>query len=215
MLNTLTTLLGGLLLGLSLAAPPGPMNAIIAEQSVLGGWKSGFKAGLGAMTADFCFLVFSLIGLTTIVTESNTIHGILLGIGGFLMLYFAYESIKNANKALIGEEVGKKDKGFQKTFVLAITNPYQIIWWLSAGIALLKPGSVGTIGYQINTGTPLIVFGLFLGILIWIVSFPLALKLAKQKFQKLEYIIAYASAIILLLFSLIFFYNSLSNLFRL
>ncbi|MFC6730652.1 LysE family translocator, partial [Natronoarchaeum mannanilyticum] len=37
----------GAVFGLVLAAPPGPMNAIIAEESVLRGWPAGFRAGLG------------------------------------------------------------------------------------------------------------------------------------------------------------------------
>ncbi len=212
MIELTFTLFGGILLGLSLAAPPGPMNAVIAEQSVLGGWGAGFRAGLGAMVADLCFLFLSLLGFTAIVSESKMIHGALLGLGGGLMIYFAYGAVKNARKVLVNNEVKDNKKGFRKAFVLAITNPYQIIWWLSAGIALLKPGKIEVIGYSIDTGSYLIITGLFLGIMIWILFFPLSLKMAKNKFEELEYVIAYISSVILFLFGITFLYDSLTKL---
>jgi len=54
--------LAGMVFGLALAAPPGPMNAIIAEESVVRGWSAGFKAGLGAMLADVVFFLLALAG---------------------------------------------------------------------------------------------------------------------------------------------------------
>ncbi|PSQ07608.1 lysine transporter LysE, partial [Halobacteriales archaeon QS_6_71_20] len=57
------SLAAGVVFGLALAAPPGPMNAVIAEESVLRGWRAGFRAGLGAATADAVFLVLSLVGV--------------------------------------------------------------------------------------------------------------------------------------------------------
>ena len=40
-MNLLVTLGAGVVFGLALAAPPGPMNAVIAEESVLRGWFAG------------------------------------------------------------------------------------------------------------------------------------------------------------------------------
>jgi NhaP-type Na+/H+ or K+/H+ antiporter len=39
------------------------MNAIIAEESVLRGWTAGFRAGLGAATADGVFFVLAALGV--------------------------------------------------------------------------------------------------------------------------------------------------------
>lgn len=212
MIEHIFMLVSGSILGLSLAAVPGPMNAIIAEESVLGGWIRGFKAGLGAMVADIIFFVLTFVGVAAILTDIRTIHGLLYAFGGFLMIYFAYGSIRNANKKLIGKDLDKENRGFKKAFVLAITNPYQIAWWLSVGIALLKPGTMKAFGYELIKGSPLVILGVFVGITGWITFFPLVLKVTKQKFQKLEYMIAYASAVILSFFGIIFLYNSFDKL---
>ena len=187
--------LAGVALGLSLAAPPGPMNAIIAEESVLRGWRSGFRAGLGAMSADACFFALALLGLVAVVRDAPTVRGVLFAVGGVLMLYFAYGAASDATAAAaaFGDAVAadgagtaadgagkaatdgsgtateaEDGKGFRKAFVLAFTNPYQILWWLTAGVGLLDPGtfSIDALGgFAISTGSPVIVVGFFGGIL--------------------------------------------------
>ena len=47
-------------MGLSLAAPPGPVNAMIATEATRSKLH-GFSVGLGATTADFTYFVVMLI----------------------------------------------------------------------------------------------------------------------------------------------------------
>src|SRR6056297_2709410 len=103
MLDFVVSALAGVALGLSLAAPPGPMNAIIAEESVLRGWGSGFRAGLGALSADACFFVLALLGVVTVVRDVPVVQQALFGFGGLLMLYFAYGTATDANAAFGGD----------------------------------------------------------------------------------------------------------------
>jgi threonine/homoserine/homoserine lactone efflux protein len=218
MLDFVVSAFAGVALGLSLAAPPGPMNAIIAEESVLRGWGSGFRAGLGAMSADACFFVLALLGVVTVVRDVPVVQQVLFGFGGLLMLYFAYGAATDANAAFGGDAAadgGRKSatatdgaggmaeedsKGFRKAFVLALTNPYQILWWLTAGVGLLDPGTF-TIdalgGLAISTGSPIIVVGFFGGIALWITGFPAALVTVGRRVDAFAPIVAYLSAIVL------------------
>jgi len=210
MLDGAFSLLAGVALGLSLAAPPGPMNAIIAEESVLRGWWSGFRAGLGAMSADACFFVLALAGVVTVVQDAPVVQGVLFGLGGVLMLYFAYGAATDANEAFGGsaasdeptDGTGADSKGFRKAFVLALTNPYQILWWLTAGVTLLDPGTF-TIdalgGLAISTGSPVIVVGFFAGIAVWISGFPAALVTVGRRVDAFAPVVAVVSAAVLAL----------------
>jgi threonine/homoserine/homoserine lactone efflux protein len=220
MFEAVASALAGVALGLSLAAPPGPMNAIIAEESVLRGWGSGFRAGLGAMTADACFFVLALLGVVAVVQDARMVRGVLFGLGGLLMLYFAYGTATDARAAFGGEAAERADetaadggdspdaqddvdnKGFRKAFALALTNPYQILWWLTAGVGLLDPGTV-TIdalgGLSVSTGSPVIVAGFFGGILVWITGFPAALVTAGRRVDAFAPVVAYLSAAVLAL----------------
>ena len=85
MTAALTSVGFGAVFGLALAAPPGPMNAVIAQESVLRGWTAGVRAGLGAMTADLCFLVLSLLGVVTVVGSAPRLRTVMIGAGGGLV----------------------------------------------------------------------------------------------------------------------------------
>lgn len=217
MVAVLASAFAGIVLGLSLAAPPGPMNAVIAEESVLRGWRSGFFAGLGAMTADACFFVLALAGVVTIVREAPLVRGLMVGVGGLLMLYFAYGAAKDATSTFTADEVNENAKGFRKAFALAITNPFQIIWWLTAGVGLLDPGQFDVLSglpghLMVSTGGPVIMVGFFAGIACWITGFPAALSAAGKRVDSLAPIVAYVSAAILALAGVSFLYDAVTTL---
>jgi threonine/homoserine/homoserine lactone efflux protein len=221
--STLTTLVAGAVFGLVLAAPPGPMNAIIAEESVLRGWDAGFKAGLGAATADFVFLVLALLGVVAFVERLPLFRAAMVGIGGLLMCYFAYGAATDATETFRPSgPVGGESKGFRKAFVLALTNPYQVLFWLTAGIGLLDPGRIDLLAEAIGqslagllvveTGTPALLVGLFGGIGIWITGFPAALVAAEKRVDRLAPAVAYLSALLLVGFGLFFLYDAWMSL---
>ncbi len=207
------SLIGGMLLGMSLAAPPGPMNAIIAEESVIYGWNSGFRAGLGAMCADLCFFILALFGVVNFVEQIEFIREAILIMGGLLMIYFATGAFKKSKQIFYsGNKSIENSRGFEKAFILALSNPYQIVWWLTAGIALLEPGTLNILGVGFNTGGFSIIFGFFGGILIWITGFPFILNYGKARINKFAPAIGVLSAIVLVSFGFIFLYNSLFSL---
>jgi threonine/homoserine/homoserine lactone efflux protein len=224
-MSTLTTLVAGAVFGLALAAPPGPMNAIIAEESVLRGWDAGFKAGLGAATADFAFFVLALLGVVAFVERLPVLRAGMVGIGGVLMLYFAYGAATAATETFRADEGGEAEgesKGFRKAFMLALTNPYQILFWLTVGVGLLETGRIDLLAEAVGasvagllvveTGTPALLVGLFGGIGIWITGFPAALVAAGQRIDRLAPVVAYLSALLLAGFGIFFLYDATTTL---
>ena len=210
----LATLGAGVLFGLALAAPPGPMNAIIAEESVLRGWKAGFKAGLGAMTADLLFLGLALAGVVAFVRRLERLQDAMFLVGGLLMLYFAYGAVKGARQQFRSESI-PESRGFSKAFLLSLSNPYQILFWLTAGVGLLTPGRIDVLAYVtdslagvvvVETGHPALVFGLFGGIAVWIVGFPAALTTAESRTETFAPLVAYGSSLVLAGFGVYFLF---------
>jgi len=197
------SLVAGVALGLSLAAPPGPMNAVIAEESVARGWTSGFAAGLGAMTADAVFFVLALVGVVAVVQQYPTLEAALFAIGGLLMLYYAYGAVREAGS--FSEADAADGRGFRKAFVLALANPYQVTWWLTAGVGLLDPGEISAFGYSLPAANgALTVAGFFAGILVWITVFPASLRAAGDRVDAFGTGVAYVSAAVLALFGVAF-----------
>ncbi|ELZ27277.1 threonine efflux protein [Halogeometricum pallidum JCM 14848] len=240
MTNVAATLLAGVVFGLALAAPPGPMNAIIAEESVVHGWLSGFKAGLGAMTADALFFVLAALGVVAFVEEFPTLRAAMVGVGGVLMLYFAYGAAQDVRSSFrpadavgdadaVGASDGGADRiagtGFTKAFVLALTNPYQILFWLTIGVGLLDPGTLDVLAETpyvgarltgllvVETGSPALVVGFFGGILVWVTGFPAALVGAERRVNSLAPVVAGVSALVLAGFGALFLSQSVGAFF--
>lgn len=214
----------GVVFGLALAAPPGPMNAVIAEESVRQGWSAGFRAGLGAMVADFVFFLLSVAGLVTIVEAAPRLRAGMITVGGVLMLYFGYDALSNLDESLTADETNELNRGFLKAFVLAITNPYQILFWLTVGVGLLTPGQLDVLSVLpavggplagvlvVETGSPLLVGGLFGGIVVWIIGFPAALVTGRNRTDRFAPLVAGASGIVLVAAGVAFFMDGVSTL---
>ena len=217
-LALLPTVVGGVVFGLALAAPPGPMNAVIAEESALRGWRAGLFAGLGAMVADLCFLLLSLLGVATVVTETPGLQRFMVGAGGLLMCWFAYGAVEDATalSSVDAETPTEESRGFRKALVLALTNPYQVVFWLTVGVGLLQPGTVDVLSqfpgvgsdlaglFVVRTGHPALLAGLFGGIGLWITGFPAAIVAARRRVERLAPTVAWASAAVLAVSGLLF-----------
>ncbi|MFB6086452.1 MAG: LysE family translocator [Halodesulfurarchaeum sp.] len=211
MLVALLSVVAGGLLGLSLAAPPGPMNAVIAEESVNRGWRAGFSAGLGAMSADTLFFLLATAGVVAFIRDAPTLRGVMVGIGGLMMFYFAYGAATGSGDFEGGD--GSDRAGFGKAFALAVTNPYQITWWLTAGVGLLDPGPINAFGHSLlATNGLLTIAGFFGGIFLWITLFPTALLRAGRTVSSLGTVIAYGSAVVLSWFGTVFLWDSVTTL---
>jgi threonine/homoserine/homoserine lactone efflux protein len=184
-------------LGLSLAMPPGPINALMAAESAQGRATKGFLVGLGAMTADTIFLVISY-SLGSLFSIEGLVRGVLYLISAAILAYLAYLTY-GSRKRVSSEDVA--DRRMHLPYIMGLTigltNPLQIAWWLSVGLSLIV--SIG----------PVIIAGFFMGIIIWIVAFPLLIRWAAGRIPYLYRLVIYASTVLLLIFAVWFAYNSL------
>jgi threonine/homoserine/homoserine lactone efflux protein len=239
MLTLVATLALGAVFGLALAAPPGPMNAVIAQESVVRGWRAGASAGLGAFTADAAFFVLAAVGVVEFVESAPTLKAAMVAGGGVLMLYFAYGALGDVRDgAAFGVDPAAADsaaetpagrvdadrRGFTKAFALAITNPYQIVFWLTVGVRMLQPGTVDVLSHTpyvggaldgvlvVTTGSPALIAGFFLGILCWVGGFPASLVAAGRRVDEFAPTVAAVSAVVLAGFGVVFLYDAAGTL---
>ncbi len=223
-MNLLVTLGAGVVFGLALAAPPGPMNAVIAEESVLRGRAAGVRAGLGAATADATFFVLAYLGVVSFVRSVPRLQTVMVGVGGCLMCYFAVGTARDARTSFRPtsgvDPMIEEGKGFRKALVLALTNPFQVLFWLTVGIGMLRPGELDILAplpvvgdglagaLVVETGSPALLGGFFLGVLGWVTLFPVSLVAAEKRIRAVGPVIAVASAFVLGGFGLYFLYNA-------
>ena len=220
MTDVAVSLGAGVVFGLALAAPPGPMNAVIAEEAVIRGRFAGARAGLGAATADFVFFLLALLGIVTFIQQFELLRAAMVVAGGCIMLYYAYGAVEDVQETYTADAGTEPGKGFRKAFVLALTNPYQILFWLTVGIGLLQAGTVDALAplsaafsglLVVRTGSPALLVGLFAGIGVWITGFPAALVAARDRMDALAPAVAYASAAVLAGFGCYFLYDGIAT----
>jgi len=163
----LFSLLFGLALGLSIAAPPGPVNSIIAAES-LRSKLHGTSVGLGAMTADFIFFVLTLFFGHFIPTK---ITYFLYVVGGLFMIWLAFGVLRSTSSSRTARA------NYITGLSMGLTNPFQITWWLTTGLFMMQ--QVGVFAAP----------GFFGGIVIWITLFPYIVnRYAKGLFRIIRFI---------------------------
>jgi threonine/homoserine/homoserine lactone efflux protein len=182
----------GLALGFSLTISPGPMNALIASISVRSP-RAGFITGLGAMTADLVLgaLVYTL---RTVVDLDAYLRAIYV-LGAVAMAFFAY-------RVWVGRRTPPTAppetlRTFSQALALGLSNPVQIVWWFTAGLAFAYLG-----------GAVLFV-GIFAAILLWIVVFPSVIYRGSRRYPAMGRWVSIVSIAILVAFAAYFVYLAL------
>lgn len=192
----LYSLLAGILIGLSLAVPPGPMNAIIATESMKS-YVNGIKLGMGAMTADGIYLAVTLIGVTMLFTGSGVKMAVSAA-GGLILAHMAIKTLKGFNKPLKDNGNENLKHPYITGLTIGITNPSQILWWITAGAALITNFNAEGI------------LGFFIGIVLWVSSFSITLHYARKKAEWIYPAITLVSGVVLLFFSLLLIYSAIT-----
>jgi threonine/homoserine/homoserine lactone efflux protein len=188
-MNLLYELGVGLLLGFSLAVPPGPMNALIAAQSVRSRAR-GTLTGAGAMSADavLAAVVFLVSTILTLDVVLRPIYALGCGVMG----YFGYRLL------VAGSRPTAPEAGTVRTFTtglaVGLSNPFQILWWLTAGLAFAYLGGLA------------LFVGLFGAIAVWIVVFPIGISAGAERSLRFERGVTYASGAIMVGFAAYFAY---------
>lgn len=96
--------LAGAVLGLSLAAPPGPVTAIMVSASLHGRVRQAFLTACGAISADLCWLTLSVVGVLTIFHDHPRWLGFLGMAGAALLIWMAWGAWVSARR---GIQVGR------------------------------------------------------------------------------------------------------------
>ena len=177
----------GLVLGFSLTIPPGPMNAFILARSVRS-LREGITAGLGAMSADLILgvVVYSLRSELNLSSELRWVYLL----GAAMMVYLGVGLLR-APVESVPEETARL-RTYASALALGISNPFQIAWWLTAGLAFAYFGGL------------VLFVGLFGAIAVWIVAFPWAAHRGTERRPKLARAITLGSALVIFGFAAYF-----------
>ncbi|HZG78660.1 MAG TPA: LysE family transporter [Paenibacillus sp.] len=160
----MSTFLSYILLGLSLSAPIGPVNAAQLDKGIRFGFLNAWLLGLGAMAADAAFMLLIYFGSAHFL-QTPFMKSFLWTFGCFVLIYTGVESFQKAKeiKATKQQEKEAPAKSFVQGFFLTLSNPLSILFWLGIYGSILAKAS--------ETAKPLDMLinsaAIFIGILIW------------------------------------------------
>lgn len=155
-------LLKGIVLGLSIAAPVGPIGVLCMKRTLEAGVLAGVAGGLGTALADAAYAAlaaFGLAGVTALLVDSGPWLRLC---GGVVLLWLAVRTLRAAPPQ---REAAAASAGLGRlclaTFALTITNPLTILSFAAifAGLGL-------TAGASPMQGMALVV-GVFIGSMLW------------------------------------------------
>jgi L-lysine exporter family protein LysE/ArgO len=153
----------GFLAGFGLAMGVGPVTLLIIRTNLADGFWSGITIGLGAVCADFTYLILLCTGSLFILNQP-TILKIVGIVGAIILLYFGIKTMRSP--IVINKEntiTVQQHRHFVKGFLVCITSPFGILFW--AGMA----STVATISAQVNGAIYGFALGLFLGVVSWLI----------------------------------------------
>lgn len=158
----LLTLFKGLVIGIVIALPVGPVGFLCVRRTLFEGPAYGLVSGLGAATADAIFGSIAGFGLTFVRTSFLAYENWLAVLGGLMLLYLGLKALIRPGPLAVEPLRGEAIIGaYASTFALTITNPITIL----AFAAIFAKFGVDGSARLFDIGV--LVAGVFTGSLLW------------------------------------------------
>jgi threonine/homoserine/homoserine lactone efflux protein len=174
MTENFALVLRGFIIGISIAAPVGPIGVLCIRRTLSDGRLTGLLSGLGAATADMIYGAVAAFGLTVIMNALLDQKFWLQLIGGFFLLYLGIKTLlsKPAEEAAQTNRNGLLGAYFS-TLLLTLTNPMTILSFIAIFAGAMPSNT---------TGTPMIlVIGVFAGSAAWWLALSLGVGLMRER----------------------------------
>ena len=162
-MRAIELLIGGIIVGLMIAMPVGPVNILCIRRTIGAGWRSGVISGVGAAAADMLYGGIAGFSITLViqflVREQFWIRlfgGILLVVIG--IFYFFKRPV--ALDARL-QDRGSAYSDIRSAFLLTLTNPTTVLSF----VALLAALGMGA--QRLWWLTVFLVGGVFCGSMMW------------------------------------------------
>ncbi|WP_062047032.1 LysE family transporter [Bacillus sp. JCM 19034] len=201
-----------IVLGLSLAAPIGPVNAAQIDRGIKSGFWHSWLVGLGATIADAIFMALVYFGVVRFI-EMPYVQLFLWIFGFFLLVYLGIESITSAGKVIEHKRSSAQEskiKSFFAGFFMSLFNPLSILFWLGIFGSILAK----TITVNDTFHVMLYCMAIFIGITIWDFTMAVLSSTMRQLLtNKFLFLISMISGFSLIGFGVYFGYQALSIIF--
>lgn len=161
-MDILGLLFRGLLVGLAIAIPVGPVNVLCISRTVSKGWRAGVVSGLGAATADALYGAVAAFSITFVIHFLTVEQFWIRVVGGLLLVALGISYLLGDPKApLPGKNGQSGGSAYFSAFALGLTNPTTVLSFMAV-MAVLGLGQ-----QRAGWRTLLVVGAIFAGSMAW------------------------------------------------
>jgi L-lysine exporter family protein LysE/ArgO len=166
------------LLGLSLAAPIGPVNAAQLDKGIRYGFFYSWLVGLGAMVADAVFMLLIYFGSAHFL-QTSFMKTFLWLFGCFVLVYTGIESFQKSDFSVSHRQQTREApfKTFSQGFFMTLSNPLSILFWLGIYGSILAKTAETYQAWELLVHS----MAIFAGIALW----DFAMALISSTFKKI------------------------------
>jgi threonine/homoserine/homoserine lactone efflux protein len=164
-------LIEGIMIGLVVAVPVGPLGLLCINRALMLGPLYGLCSGLGVATADAIAAGIAALGITLISGFLTDYQVLLRFIGGIFLCYLGYKIYRTEPVSRVPiNTVNGLLSAFATTFVLTLSNPVTILSFVAIYAGWHVPSLHGqyvaaaTLTVGVFTGSTLWWVGLFVGL---------------------------------------------------
>lgn len=176
MLTHLPFFLRGLLIGLAIAMPVGPIGLLAIQRTLEGGRLVGFVSGLGAATADTFYGAVAALGLTMVSGVLIAQRPLIQGVGGLFLVFLGIRAaFFHASFRPAPSPSGSLAWSYLSVFFLTLANPMTIVSF----VAVFSSLGLGRAGVGFG-GSAWMVLGVFLGSGAWWLTLSTGVSLVKR-----------------------------------
>jgi len=204
-------LIQNIILGVSLAAPIGPVNIEVVKRGLRDGFWPAFLLSLGAASADTTYLLVIYFGLSNFITIP-IVKTVIWFSGSVVLLYIGFLSTKEFFGKVDLQKPNPKTnrRSYLTGYFIAMSNPLTIVWWLGVFGAIV--GS--SIQNNSKAAALLNSLTIIIGVILWFFILSLLLHWGKRFInEKSMRYISLISGIAILGFGIYFLYNAVFFLF--
>ena len=172
--------LKGILVGVVIAVPVGPVGLMCIRRTIFEGKLAGFVSGLGAASADAVFGIVAGFGLTVISDWLFGYQRWLRAAGASFLLVVGGRSFltKPPAKADSPPDPESLSWYYVSTFALTLTNPVTIVAFLAIFAAVGLSGPEATLGRA-----AILVLGVWVGSLLWWLALSFGIGVFVRSFE--------------------------------
>src|SRR5262245_28268029 len=172
-------LLLGIIIGLMVAVPVGPLGLLCVNRALSRGPLYGLFSGMGVATADALAAGVTALGMT-LISDFLIDHQMLLRtVGGLFLCYLGIKiyRTKPATPALAGD-VGGLARAYATTFLLTVSSPVTLLSF----VAIYAGWGIRSLSGRYFAAA-LLAGGVFTGSVLWWLALEVGLVLFRDRFS--------------------------------